>query len=64
VRKQERGKAAVCEYPYPTAVLLRWLVDGGEQRSGSAASSRSAAAKAAAESSGARVARAEATAAD
>jgi hypothetical protein len=61
-RKQGRGREAACGCPYPTVVLLRLLFDGGEQRSGGAASSRSAVAMAVAESSGARVSRAEAAA--
>jgi hypothetical protein len=34
VGKQGRGREAAGEYPYPTAVLLRHLVDSREQRRG------------------------------
>jgi hypothetical protein len=62
-KARERGKEAACNHPYPTVVLLRGLFDGGKQRCGGAASSRSAAAMAAAESGYTRVSRAEAAAA-
>jgi hypothetical protein len=57
--KQERGKGAAVECPHHDVELLEYLLIGGEQRSGGAASSRSAAA----ESGCARVSWAEAAAA-
>jgi hypothetical protein len=38
LREGEREREAARQHPYPTAVLLRGLFDGGEQRRGGAAS--------------------------
>jgi hypothetical protein len=57
--KQGRGKEAAGEYPHPNAKLLELLLDGGERRSGGAASDRGTAVMVAAEAPGARVSRAK-----
>jgi hypothetical protein len=61
--KQGSGREAVCEYPYPTAVLLRRLAEEKEGWSGSATCGRSSSMACGGEARGARASRQEAAAA-